>query len=93
MPGIDPGPKYACTGVCVATKRIKITFPQALIKEPVIFSMAKKFDLIPNIRRAKVFESVGEVMLELDGSEGNIEQGLSYLTERGVTVESVQEGE
>ena len=57
----------------MATKRIKLTFPQDLIKEPVIFTMAKKFDVMPNIRRAKVTESVGEVVLELDVSaEGDV---------------------
>jgi hypothetical protein len=35
-------------------KRVKLTFPQRLIKEPVIFKMAMKYDVIPNIRRARV---------------------------------------
>lgn len=76
----------------MATKRIKLTFPQELIKEPVIFTMAKKFDVTPNIRRAKVTESVGEVVLELEGAEKDLEAGISYLKERGVKIE-VAEGE
>ncbi|TET64667.1 ferredoxin, partial [Candidatus Aerophobetes bacterium] len=40
----------------MAKKRVTLTFPQELIKEPVIFRMAKQFDLVPNIRRAKVTE-------------------------------------
>lgn len=74
----------------MTTKRIKLTFPQDLIKEPVIFTMAKKFDVMPNIRRAKVTESVGEVILELDGSEKNLEAGIAYLKERGVKVEAAE---
>jgi ABC-type methionine transport system ATPase subunit len=74
----------------MATKRIKLTFPQDLIKEPVIFTMAKKFDVMPNIRRAKVTESLGEVVLELEGTEKNLEGGIAYLKERGVKVEAVQ---
>lgn len=73
----------------MATKRIKLTFPQELIKEPTIFNMAKKFDVMPNIRRAKVTESVGEVILELEGSDANLEAGIAYLKERGVKVEQV----
>lgn len=73
----------------MATTRIKLTFPQELIKEPVIFTMAKKFDVMPNIRRAKVSEGVGEVILELEGSENNLEAGIAYLRERGVKVETV----
>jgi ABC-type methionine transport system ATPase subunit len=74
----------------MATKRIKLTFPQELIKEPVIFTMAKQFDVMPNIRRAKVTESVGEVVLELEGSDKNLEAGIAYLRDRGVRIEPVE---
>lgn len=74
----------------MATKRVKLTFPQDLIKEPVIFTMAKKFDVMPNIRRAKATESVGEVVLELEGAEKELEDGIAYLKERGVKVEAVE---
>jgi ABC-type methionine transport system ATPase subunit len=75
----------------MATKRVKLLFPQDLIKEPVIFTMAKKFDVMPNIRRARVTESLGEVVLELEGSEKKLEEGIAYLRERGVTVEPAEE--
>lgn len=74
----------------MATRRIKLTFPQDLIKEPVIFTMAKKFDVMPNIRRAKVTESMGEVVLELEGSDSSLEEGIAYLKERGVRVDPVE---
>ncbi len=74
----------------MATKRIKLMFPQELIKEPVIFTMAKKFDVMPNIRRARVSDSVGEVVLELEGSEKSLEDGIAYLKERGVKVEPAE---
>ena len=74
----------------MATRRIKLTFPQDLIKEPVIFTMAKKFDVMPNIRRAKVTESVGEVVLELEGAEKKLEEGIAYLKERGVKVDPLE---
>ena len=71
-------------------KRVKLTFPQNLIKEPVIFNMAKKFDIMPNIRRARVTETVGEMILELEGSEGNLNKGVDFLKEQGVVVESAE---
>jgi ABC-type methionine transport system ATPase subunit len=73
----------------MSTKRVKLTFPQELIKEPVIFTMAKKFDVMPNIRRAKVTENVGEVVLELEGEESQLEEGIQYLKGRGVKVEAI----
>jgi len=74
----------------MATKRIKLTFPQDLIKEPVIFTMAKKFEVMPNIRRAKVTDNMGEVVLELEGTDKNLDAGIAYLKERGVKVETVE---
>ncbi|MBI4847978.1 MAG: NIL domain-containing protein [Nitrospirae bacterium] len=70
--------------------RVKLTFPQQLIREPVIFTMAKKFDIMPNIRRARVTESVGEMILELEGTHENIDKGIESLRQQGVNVELVE---
>ncbi len=70
--------------------RVKLTFPQDLIKEPIIFTMAKKFDIIPNIRRARVTETVGEMVLEMEGSEESITSGIASLKQQGVDVELVE---
>ena len=74
----------------MATKMLKLTFPQELIKEPVIFTMAKKFEVMPNIRRARVTESIGEVVLELEGTESDLEKGIAYLKQCGVGVEPAE---
>ena len=71
-------------------QRVKLTFPQHLIKEPVIFTMAKKYDVMPNIRRARVTETVGEMVLELEGTEENLKKGIKDLKEQGVGVELVE---
>jgi len=73
----------------VATRKVKLTYPQELIKEPVIYRMAKQFDVMPNIRRARVTEYIGEVVLELEGSEENLEKGIQYLIDLGIEVEPV----
>ena len=70
--------------------RIKLTFPQDLIKEPVIFNMAKEFDVMPNIRRARVTETIGEMVLELDGADENVEKGIESLKQQGIDVELVE---
>ena len=71
-------------------KRVRLTFPQDLIKEPVLFTMAKKFDIMPNIRRARVTETVGEIVLELEGTEENISSGIEYMKQQGVDIELVE---
>lgn len=71
-------------------KIVKLVFPQKLIKEPVTYHMAIKYDIVPNIRRAKVTKTVGELILELDGEEENIEKGIKYLIQSGVDVEPIE---
>ena len=71
-------------------RRVKLTFPQQLIKEPVIFSMAKKYDIMPNIRRARVTDTVGEMVLELEGTEENLKKGIDSIKQQGVVVELVE---
>lgn len=71
------------------SRRVRLTFPQELITEPVIYTMAKRFDIMPNIRRAKVTETVGEVVLELVGEQQSLDKGVAYLVERGVKVEDL----
>ena len=72
-----------------AKKRVTLVFPQNRIQEPVVFTMAKKFDVMPNIRKARVTETVGEMMLELEGEEKNLEKGIKYLESKGIKVEPV----
>ena len=69
--------------------RVKLTFPQHLIKEPVIFTMAKQFNVMPNIRRARITETVGEMVLELEGEDNDIDKGIAFLKEKGIEVEMV----
>ena len=71
-------------------KRVKLTFPQDLIKEPVIFTMARQFNVVPNIRRARVTETVGEMVLELEGSDEDLEKGIQWLRNKGIDIELVE---
>lgn len=70
--------------------RVRLTFPPELVKEPVVFTMAKKFDIVPNIRRARVTENAGEMILELHGAEGELQKGLEFLKGKGVLIDMVE---
>lgn len=76
----------------MAKRIVKLIFLEGLVKEPLTFQMAKKFDIMPNIRRAKVTETVGELVLELDGQEKNLDKGIEFLKKKGVIVEPVVGG-
>ena len=73
----------------MAKKVVHLIFPQKLIREPVIFTMAKKYEVIPNIRRAKVTEEVGEMTLVLSGEEDSLQKGVKYLEKVGIKVEPI----
>ena len=73
----------------MARKQVTLIFPPHLINEPVIYMMAKEYDVIPNIRRARVTESVGEVTLELEGSDESLKKSIMFLEKKGVKVEPV----
>ncbi len=68
-------------------QRVKLTFPEHLIKEPVIFMMARKYNVMPNIRRARITGNIGEMDLVFEGTEENLSKGLQSLKEQGIAVE------
>ena len=73
----------------MAMKRVKFTFPTQLIKDPLIYQLGHKFQVVTNIRRADVREDMGWVVLELDGEEEEIDRGLAWMTAEGVRVDPV----
>ncbi|HXH23057.1 MAG TPA: NIL domain-containing protein [Dehalococcoidia bacterium] len=74
----------------MARQRVKFTFAQELIKEPVIYQLGKQFQIVTNIRRADVTADRGWVILELDGDLPEIERGLEWVRSRGVRVDPVE---
>ncbi len=73
----------------MSKRRVMFTFPQDLIKEPIIYYLSRQFNIITNVRRADVSENKGWVVLELEGDEKDIEQGIAWVTRKGVRVDSV----
>lgn len=71
-------------------RRMKLTFPPELVTEPVIFNLGQDFRIVTNIRRADIAEERGWVVLEVEGSDEDIEQGLAWVTAKGVGVELVE---
>jgi ABC-type methionine transport system ATPase subunit len=68
---------------------VDLIFPKNLIREPVICQMARDVPVTFNIRRAKVTEKVGEIVLELEGSEADLTQAADYLLKRGIKVQPI----
>ena len=68
-------------------RRVKFTFPTALVTEALIYELGHRYKIVTNIRRADVREDMGWVVLELEGSEEEIANGLEWVAEKGVRVD------
>ncbi len=76
-------------GIEMTKLRVKFTFPPERVTEPVIYSLGKQFNIVTNIRRANVTRDRGWVVLELEGSEDDIQRGIDWVTGRGVRVDPI----
>ena len=57
--------------------------------EPIIYRLGHDFDVVTNIRRADVRSDVGWVILELEGSDDEIQRGLDWVGNTGVRVDPI----
>ncbi len=67
--------------------RVRLTFPEELVREPVVAQLVRRFDVEPNIRRANVEAHQGWVICELAGAPEAIEGAVAWLEEIGVSVD------
>jgi ABC-type methionine transport system ATPase subunit len=70
--------------------RLKLTFPEQLIQEPVIYTLAKRFDVVTNIRRADIRETTGWVIMEVVGTEQRLDEARRHLESLGVRVDDLE---
>lgn len=70
--------------------RVRLTFPAALIQEPIVYRLVKDFDIVINIRRADVKADHGWMALELEADEAALERGIRWLKDQGVQVDPIE---
>ncbi len=73
----------------MALKRVRFTFPENLIKEPLIYNLGHQFRVITNVRMADVEERTGWVLLELEGDPDEITRSIEWAQAKGVRVDPV----
>ncbi len=78
----------------MSTRQFFCTFPQQLISEPLIsHTLGVKFGVVPNIRAASISDSRAHVVVEIEGADGQVNDSVAYLLERGVEVKELLDGE
>ena len=74
----------------MAKKRIVLTFPPTLLGQPITYHLVKDYDLMLNILRGVVTpKEEGRLVLELSGRKKSLEDGINYLKQLGVVIQSL----
>jgi len=74
------------------SKNVLLVFRPEVMYQPVIYRLAREFDLVFNILEAKIFpRQEGRLILELRGEPEQVERGVAYLEAAGVEVTPIAE--
>jgi hypothetical protein len=70
--------------------RVQLDYPLEQVKEPIIYHLVTDHNLIPNIRRANIDVHTGGMMvLQLEGTRENLDEGIDFLRRIGISVTDV----
>ncbi len=73
------------------TTKVFLTFPEKLIKEPILYDLVKRFPVRTNIRGASVTDVIALVALQIEGEEKDIDAAIRHLADLGVQVERLSD--
>lgn len=73
-------------------KRFIIRFKRNTIDKPIVYRLARDYDLVFNILRANVSPKADSMMvLEIEGEKENFEKGIRYLKEMNLDLEPIEQ--
>ncbi len=71
-------------------KRVILRFKRKTIDKPIVYRLARDFDLVYNILRANVSPRAESMMvLEIEGEEAHFAAGMEYLSSCGLVIEPI----
>jgi ABC-type methionine transport system ATPase subunit len=71
-------------------KRIYLTYPAKLVREPLVCRMYADLRVEFNLRTASVTDEIGIIGLELQGEPDEIAAAIEFFRSRGVRVEPIE---
>ena len=75
------------------TKKLMLYFPECETEKPIVYKLVKDYNLMINIFRAKVTpEEEGFLVLDVTGTEADIEKGLDYVKTFNVEINETEKG-
>ena len=69
---------------------MELDFPAHLVDKPVLYELVRRFNLVPNIKRANITQDFGYIQLELKGKSADMEAAMAYLKKAGVGVAPIE---
>ena len=75
------------------TKKLMLFFPKCECEKPIIYHLVKDHNLIVNVFRAKVTpEEEGYLVLDVTGTEKDIQQGMAFVKTFNVDINYTGKG-
>ena len=71
----------------MSERRVKLTFLNDKIKDPLIYQMGHEFNVVTIIRMADITSEIGWVMLGLVGETTEIDKALAWAQANGIQVD------
>mgnify|MGYP001120367670 CR=1 FL=1 len=71
--------------------RVRLTYPQDLLDQPLIYRLIQQFGLLTNILEARVGPEGGWLVVAVHGEEEKVRQGLDWMAGQGVQVDFLDE--
>lgn len=77
----------------MAERRVRFIYPANLTREPVLYWLGQKFNVITDIRMVDIERELGFAVLALVGDEDEIERALEWVREQGLRVDDATLGD
>jgi len=68
------------------SRTLRLIYPPALVREPILHRWIRKFDLTVNILGAQLGIEEGWLELQATGSTAELERAITWLTAEGLQV-------
>jgi hypothetical protein len=74
----------------VTSARLFVSIPEEIVERPMVYEIVKRFDVVPNIRRANVEAHSGWLILEVKGQTEQLDAAIAFLEDEGCTVNRME---
>jgi len=68
------------------TRTLRLNYPAALLRQPILHQLIRTFDLSVNILRAQITLEEGWLEIQAEGSDAEIDRAQAWLKEQGIEV-------